>query len=152
MFGNVKKEEFEAHQNKNSQDFETLHNEVQALRKELTDLRSLLTIRFEDLVKKTNEGRKEAATVAGEPYVAITSVSTDNPSQGGSIELDWNDIFVAKLMRAGFVGKTEADIVDQWFQEVCRGVVAENWEQEEANNAADRRTGQLDANGRRSYE
>jgi hypothetical protein len=46
--------------------------------------------------------------------------------------LDWNDKFVANLLRAGYKGKTDADIVDQWFQNVCRHVVMETWEQEQA--------------------
>jgi len=50
----------------------------------------------------------------------------------GSFELDWNDKFVANLIRAGYVGKTDSDIVDQWFQNVCRHVVMETWEQEQA--------------------
>jgi hypothetical protein len=52
----------------------------------------------------------------------------------GAFELDWNDKFVANLIRAGYVGKTDADIVDQWFQNVCRHVVMETWEQEQAMN------------------
>jgi hypothetical protein len=54
----------------------------------------------------------------------------------GSFELDWNDKFVANLLRAGYQGKTDADIVDQWFQNVCRHVVMETWEQEQAMNPA----------------
>jgi hypothetical protein len=50
----------------------------------------------------------------------------------GSFELDWNDKFVSNLIRAGYQGKTDADIVDQWFQNVCRNVVMETWEQEQA--------------------
>jgi hypothetical protein len=52
----------------------------------------------------------------------------------GSFELDWNEKFVANLIRAGYVGKTDSDIVDQWFQNVCRHVVMETWEQEQAMN------------------
>lgn len=76
---------------------------------------------------------KELATEKGEPYVAIVSmdIDTDNIHQG-SFELDWNEKFVANLLRAGYVGKTDTDIVDQWFQNVCRHVVMETWEQEQA--------------------
>jgi hypothetical protein len=41
---------------------------------------------------------------------------------------------LANLIRAGYVGKTDTDIVDQWFQNVCRHVVMETWEQEQAMN------------------
>jgi hypothetical protein len=53
----------------------------------------------------------------------------------GAFELDWNDKFIANLVRAGYqMQPNEADdvIVDRWFQNVCRHVVMETWEQEEA--------------------
>ena len=79
---------------------------------------------------------KELATERGEPYVAIVSmdVDPDNLHQG-AFELDWNDIFVARLVKAGYMQKpTDSDsiIVDRWFQNVCRHVVMETWEQEQA--------------------
>jgi hypothetical protein len=55
----------------------------------------------------------------------------------GSFELDWNEKFVANLVRAGYMIKkddTDAEIVDRWFQNVCRHVVMETWEQEQAIN------------------
>lgn len=83
--------------------------------------------------KKTD---KEIATEKGEPYVAILSmdINPDNLHEG-AFELDWNDKFVANLIRAGYQGKptdTDAEIVDRWFQNVCRNVVLETWEQEQA--------------------
>ena len=32
------------------------------------------------------------------------------------------------------MGKDDAQIVDQWFQDICRNVVLETFEQHEANN------------------
>jgi hypothetical protein len=86
-------------------------------------------------VKKTE---KELATEQGEPWVAILSmdVDPDNLHQG-AFELDWNDKFVANLIRAGYQIKpddTDADIVDRWFNNVCRHVVMETWEQDQAMN------------------
>ena len=78
---------------------------------------------------------KEIATENNEPYVDIISVEIDPDNIGqGSFEIDWNEFFVAKLLRAGYKGKTDADIVDRWFQDVCRNVVLETFEQYEANN------------------
>jgi hypothetical protein len=91
-------------------------------------------------VKKTNKKKptkseKDLATERGDPYVAILSMDVDPENiHAGSFELDWNDKFVANLIRAGYVGKTDSDIVDQWFQNVCRHVVMETWEQEQAMN------------------
>jgi hypothetical protein len=80
---------------------------------------------------------KEIATAKGEPYVAILSVELDPENIGnGAFELDWNDKFIANLVRAGYQQKPnepESDIVDRWFQEVCKNIIAENYEQWEAN-------------------
>jgi hypothetical protein len=85
--------------------------------------------------KKTE---KELATEKGEPWVGILSmdIDPDNLHQG-AFELDWNDKFVANLVRAGYQGKpedTDAEIVDRWFQNICRHVVLETFEQEQAMN------------------
>ena len=77
---------------------------------------------------------KELATEQGEPWVDVISVELDPDNVGnGAFELDWNDTFVARLVKAGYKGKTDQQIVDQWFQDICRNVVMENFEQYEAN-------------------
>ena len=87
-------------------------------------------------VKTPAKTAKELATEAGEPYIAVLSMDVDpNNLHQGAFELDWNDIFVARLVKAGYMMKredTDADIVDRWFQNVCRHVVLETFEQEEA--------------------
>ena len=83
--------------------------------------------------KKKSE--KELATEKNEPWVGILSMEVDPEDlNAGAFELDWNDQFIARLMRFGYQGKTDADIVDQWFQNVCRHVVLETWEQEQAQD------------------
>jgi len=89
-----------------------------------------------DLPKPKKKTEKELANERGEPYVNIVSmeIDPDNLHQG-AFELDWNDKFVSNLVRAGYQMKaddTDSDIVDRWFQNVCRHVVMETWEQEEA--------------------
>jgi hypothetical protein len=83
--------------------------------------------------KAPEKSAKELATERGEPYVAVLSMDVDPENlHQGAFELDWNDKFVSNLIRAGYQGKTDSDIVDQWFQNVCRHVVMETWEQEQA--------------------
>lgn len=83
---------------------------------------------------------KDAATKKGEPYVSVVSVELDPDNVGnGAFELDWNDIFIAKLVKAGYKGRDDAQIVDQWFQEICRNVIMENYEQWEANQPPETR-------------
>ena len=81
---------------------------------------------------------KQIATEKGEPYVAVLSMDVDpNNLHQGAFELDWNEIFVARLIKAGYMMKptdSDGEIVDRWFQNICRHVVMETWEQEQAMN------------------
>ena len=80
---------------------------------------------------------KEKATQAGEPYIAITSVDVDpNNINNGSFELDWNEIFIARLVKAGYMmkkGDKDSDIIDRWWTQVCRNTVLEVYEQQQAD-------------------
>jgi hypothetical protein len=85
---------------------------------------------------------KDIATAAGEPWVQVLGIEVDPGNLGaGAFELDWNDIFVARLIKSGYQGKTDQDIVDNWFQDICRNVVMETYQQEQADpsNRRDRR-------------
>ena len=85
--------------------------------------------------KAKKKTAKEIATENKEPYVDIVSVELDPENIGqGAFEIDWNEYFVAKLVRSGYKGKDDEQIVDQWFQDVCRHVVMETYEQYDANN------------------
>jgi len=88
--------------------------------------------------KAPEKTAKELATERGEPYVAILNLDVDPENlHQGAFELDWNEKFVANLIRAGYMMKredTDSEIVDRWFQNVCRHVVMETWEQEQAMN------------------
>ena len=90
----------------------------------------------EQKTKAPVKTEKELATEKNEPYVAMVrmDIDPDNLHQG-AFELDWTEIFVARLVKAGYMMKpddVDADIVDRWFQNVCRHVVMETWEQEQA--------------------
>jgi len=86
--------------------------------------------------KAPEKTAKELATEKGEPYVAILTMDIDpNNLHQGAFELDWNEIFIARLVKAGYMMKptdADSDLVDRWFQNVCRHVVMETWEQEQA--------------------
>ena len=85
----------------------------------------------EQKIKKTP---KELATERDEPWVEVLSMDIDKDNPGnGAFELDWNDKFLSNLIRAGYQGKTDQDIVDNWFKAVCRNVIQENFEQEQAD-------------------
>jgi uncharacterized membrane protein YdbT with pleckstrin-like domain len=69
---------------------------------------------------------KEVATQKKEPWVGVldTHVNKENV-RNGFFELDWNEYFVVQLKSAGYVGESDEEIVDKWFQELCRNVGAE---------------------------
>ena len=103
------------------------------------------TVKKPAVVEKT---AKEIATEKGEPWVSVVQVELDPDNIGnGAFELDWNEKFIINLVRAGYQSKPneeEGVIVDRWFQDVCRNVVAENFEQWEANQPVDARPRVID--------
>jgi hypothetical protein len=86
--------------------------------------------------KAPEKTAKQIATENNEPYVAILTMDIDPANlHQGAFELDWNEIFIARLVKAGYMMKptdADSDIVDRWFQNVCRHVVMETWEQDQA--------------------
>jgi hypothetical protein len=97
---------------------------------------------IQDVAKQVTKSAKEVATEKGEPYIEIVSMNI-NPDNlhDGSFELDWNDKFIADLVRHGYMmdpKDTDSEIVDRWFTAVCRNVVLETAEQYEAMNLSNR--------------
>ena len=81
----------------------------------------------EPVVEKTCEERrrealdaeKEAATKAGEPWVAVLDTQINpNNIRNGFFELDWNNEFIEQLLDAGYNGESNEEIVDQWFRTI----------------------------------
>jgi hypothetical protein len=95
-------------------------------------------VKAEPKPKKVEKTEKELATERGDPWVNILSMEIDPENmQNGAFELDWNEKFVANLVRAGYQKDskdTDSDIVDRWFTAVCRNIVLETYEQYEAMN------------------
>lgn len=85
-------------------------------------------------VSNKEVSEKDQFTQRGEPWVKVIGFELDQTNLGtGAIELDYNDIFVARLVKAGYRGKDDRQIVDQWFTDVCRNIVLETFEQEQAD-------------------
>ena len=86
---------------------------------------------------KSKKTPKEIATAAGEPWVSVLSMDIDPKEiNNGAFELDWNEKFIANLIRAGYQQKPNEEehvIVDRWFQNVCRNVALETYEQAQAD-------------------
>tara|TARA_B100000886_G_scaffold31768_1_gene19849 strand:- start:1139 stop:1516 length:378 start_codon:yes stop_codon:yes gene_type:complete len=78
---------------------------------------------------KDSAEAKKIATKNKEPYIEVVGLDIDaeNPVQG-AFELDWNKYFVDELRTKGFVGDTDEDVVDQWFNQVCKNVALSQWD------------------------
>lgn len=90
---------------------------------------------------------KEKATRNKEPYIRVLEIELDpNSPTRGSMELDWNEYFVLYLREQGYKGKTDEEVVDQWFTNLCNAIAVDAWENYEGPEGRVRRN-QLD-NGR----
>lgn len=71
---------------------------------------------------------KGVATINGEPWVAVkdTNFNPKRGLSGFSMELDYNDHFVTMLRENGFEGRTDEQVVNDWFTELCKQVADEN--------------------------
>lgn len=70
---------------------------------------------------------KFLATARNQPWVKVIDIKFDYPQNPGlgHFELDWNKNFVDELAEAGYSGRTDEDVIDQWFNDLCRGVIEE---------------------------
>lgn len=67
---------------------------------------------------------KAVATINKEPWVNVIKMGV-NPTNitQGYFELDWNEEFIIMLQEAGIEGKSDEEIVNKWFNGVCRTVL-----------------------------
>jgi hypothetical protein len=86
------------------------------------------TTKAQELEAQAKMTPKKRATAKGEPWVAVldTHVNKDN-IRNGFFELDWNEIFVLELKRAGYGydGDPDEEIVDRWFRDLARNMLGE---------------------------
>ena len=82
------------------------------------------TILKDKIVEINNRYDKEEAIEKKEPWVTVIKMGVDpNNVVQGFFELDWNDDFVQYLSEQGIEGPTDEDIVNKWFNAVCRTVL-----------------------------
>jgi hypothetical protein len=81
----------------------------------------------EDIRREALDAEKEAATKAGEPWVAVldTQINPDN-IRNGFFELDWNNEFIEQLLDAGYKGESPEQIVDAWFRTIVIQMLEED--------------------------
>lgn len=75
-----------------------------------------------------DERDKQIATADNEPYVKVLQVEFDQKQPNiGSFELDWNEAFIETLAKSGYTGKAPEQIIDEWFNDVCRNILMEDF-------------------------
>jgi hypothetical protein len=75
-----------------------------------------------------DERDKQIATADDEPYIKVLQVEFDQKQPNiGSFELDWNEPFIETLAKAGYTGKSPEQIIDTWFNDVCRNILMEDF-------------------------
>lgn len=81
--------------------------------------------KLKKLVSKNKKeiSKKDQATAKGQPYVNVLEVKFDSENPGdGYFDLEWNKLFVTKLLDAGYSGNNDDEIVDAWFTGLCRQI------------------------------
>ena len=81
------------------------------------------TMKVKKTAKSTLNKKAEIKKKSVEPMVKVLNlnVNPQNP-RIGFFELDWNDEFVNMLKQSGYEGGSEEEIVDRWFQTLCRTI------------------------------
>lgn len=71
---------------------------------------------------------KELATIKQEPWVCVVGIQVDSGKAGkGSVELDWNQLFIAQLETEGYAAPSDDALVEQWFNELCKNIALESF-------------------------
>jgi len=75
-----------------------------------------------------DEYDKEVATLHEKPWIGIIDQGFDQELgvNGVYFEFDWNSHWIDYLRLNGYVGHSEEEIVEQWFQDVCRATALNN--------------------------
>jgi hypothetical protein len=91
--------------------------------------------------KLAKEAKFELPPVEVEPFIKVIKVDFEGGDpRKGSFELEWNKEFIQWLRTAGYPGEKDENVVDLWFEEMCRNVANQTWEQYEAQEAPHRRS------------
>jgi hypothetical protein len=67
---------------------------------------------------------KKVANIKKEPWVTVVKIEMD-PASGNVrfVELDWNEEFVKFLHSKNYRGRSDSEIVNRWFNDLCRTVI-----------------------------
>jgi hypothetical protein len=85
---------------------------------------NVLAVRLQHGKISQVEYEKRVSEIKKEPWVNVTNmgVDPDNVTQG-FFELDWNEEYVKMLQDAGIQGTSDEDVVNKWFNGVCKTIL-----------------------------
>lgn len=84
---------------------------------------NMLALDHEYGVLNETEYEKQSATIRKEPWVKVVHFGvTGSDVKQGDFELDWNEYFIKQLEDQGYLGRSEDEVIQQWFHEVCKNV------------------------------
>ena len=90
------------------------------------ELRAELAFKHDKI--DAGERDKRVATANDEPYIKVLQVDFESKQPNvGSFELDWNKSFIGVLSEAGYTGSADEAIIDAWFNDVCRNILMEDF-------------------------
>ena len=79
-----------------------------------------------------DEHEKAVTNLNGEPYIKVLNIALDENSPGaGFFELAFNEHFVEYLADSGYEGVQPDEIVDNWFNDLCKNIVLSDLEDED---------------------
>ena len=93
----------------------------------------LLEIDFEYHRITQDNFTKETAILKKEPWVICNLRMDDDGVYTGHYEIDWNGLWIDKLIAEGFHGNTDIDIINSWVNSLNRNILMEG----EIGNEAD---------------
>ncbi len=85
---------------------------------ELQEAKTTLTKQNEELVEQLDKAsERDRVKDSDEPYAEVVSWSVDS---SGNIEtrIDWNPAFIQHLIKHGYRGGTDAEIIEKWLRGV----------------------------------
>jgi hypothetical protein len=70
---------------------------------------------------------KEAANATKRPWISVVKMNIVDPTKISEIEMefDWNEYFIQELRDSGYTGKEDEDLIEQWFHDLCHGIIAD---------------------------
>jgi hypothetical protein len=103
-------------------DYEATRHRVEMMPPGVARDLALLTVEHDHGKIADIEYQKQSAALKNEPWISIVNSGFD-PEQGIDgvfFEFDWNPQWIDFLRVNGYVGRSDEQVVDDWFADVCR--------------------------------